>query len=203
MEIKRITDKAFKKYGRILEFDTSDIIKTAENIDYPQNGTTYLPSLEEFEKLDIATEIKNKCFGGMDTQIGYCWGINKELEALEWHICSEVNIATEDLVLFLGDIRDIDSNMHYDSSNIEAFRLNKGEAIEVYSTTLHYCPVNVREKGFGSVVALLRNTNTATDFVTDDKLLFGKNKWLICHGECEDLVKKGAFVGIDGENYKL
>ena len=203
MEIKRVTDMAFKKYGRMIELNTEEIVKAAEKIENPKDGTMYVASMEEFEKLKIAEEIKNKCFGGMETQVGFCWGKNKQMAALEWHICSEVNIATEDLILFLGDIRDIDENMHYNSSNIEAFRLNKGEAVEIYATTLHYCPINVHEQGFGSVVGLLKGTNTEVDYKTDDKVVFGKNKWLICHKESEDLINDGAFVGIDGENYKL
>ncbi len=203
MDIKRVTDIDFKKYGRIVPLDTKEILNVAKNIKNPDDGTKYLASVEEFENLKIAEEIKNECFGGMETQIGYCWGKNNQMAAMEWHICSEVNIAIEDLILLLGDIRDIDENMHYNSSKIEAFRLNKGETVEIYATTLHYCPINVYEQGFGSVVGLLKGTNTEVDYKTDDKLVFGKNKWLICHKESEDLIKDGAFVGIDGENYKL
>lgn len=203
MDIQRVTDIAFRKYGRIVSLDTEEILNVAKEIKNPEHGSAYLASVEAFEKLKIAEEMKNKCFGGMETQVGYCWGKNKQMAAMEWHICSEVNIATEDLILLLGDVRDVDENMHYDASKIEAFRLNKGEAVEVYATTLHYCPIHVHDQGFGCVVGLLKGTNTEVDFKTDDKLIFAKNKWLICHKESEDLVKDGAFVGIDGENYTL
>ena len=76
-------------------------------------------------------------------------------------------------------------------------------AIEVYATTLHYCPIQTSDDGFGCVVALIKDTNTPLESKSDDKLLFAKNKWLISHVDNESLIKKGAFAGVYGEDYKL
>jgi len=203
VKIKRVTDKEINKYGRIISLDTAEIVKAAEHISFPEKGANYIASVKEFEKLEIMNDIQNRYFGGMETQLGYCYGYNNELAALEWHKCSEINIATKDLILLLGDMRDISGDMKYDSSKVEAFRLNKGEAIEVYATTLHYCPISVSGKGFGAVVGLIKHTNTPIDFECNDKILFQKNKWLLCHEESKGLIKDGAVVGITGENFKL
>ncbi len=203
MEIKRVTDASFKKYGQVIDLDTEAIIKETEKIKYPESGSAYVPTVKEFEALPIMDKVKNEYFGGLETQLGYCWGYNNEFAALEWHKCSEINIATEDLIVLLGDVRDIDDENRYDSSKVEAFKVLKGEALEVYATTLHYCPIQASEKGFGWVVGLLKDTNTDLKFKPDDKLITATNKWLLAHAESEDLVKSGAFVGVYGENYKF
>lgn len=203
MKINRVTDPSFKKYGQVVNLDTTEILKEAEKIAYPESGAGYVPSVEAFEKLPIMEIIKNETFGGMKTQLGYCCGHNSEMAAMEWHKCSEINIATEDIILLLGDVRDVEEDNRYDSSKIEAFKLCKGETIEMFATTLHYCPVQTSDKGFGCVVGLLKDTNTDLDFKPEDKLIFAKNKWLIAHDESEGLKKDGAFVGIYGENYKF
>ena len=125
------------------------------------------------------------------------------LNALEWHKCSEINIAVTDLILLLGDVRDIEDGNRYDSAHVQAFKLLKGEAIEVYSTTLHFCPIETTKNGFGCVVGLMKGTNTELDYTPDDKRLYRKNKWLIAHNDNIALINKGAIGGIYGINYEI
>ncbi len=204
MKIYSVNDDEFKKYGRKLQLDVSEIIAEAEKIKMPDSGSAYQASVEALEKLDIAEHIQKECFGGIETQIGFCWGYNDTLNALEWHTCSEVNIATKaDLILLLGDIRDIDENKKYDSAKVQAFRLKKGEAVEVYATSLHYCPIQTVPEGFGCIVGLVKGTNLPLEFKPEDKLLFAANKWLLAHEDNTELINEGAFAGIYGENYTL
>ena len=203
MKLYRATDQEFLRYGRILDIDTKNIVEEAQNIEMPTEGSVYIESNEEFKKLPIMSMIKNEIFGGMPIQLGYCWGYNDTLNALEWHTCSEINIATTDLILLLGDIRDIEKGNRYNSEKVQAFKLLKGEAVEIYATTLHYCPIQASAKGFGCVVGLIKGTNTDLDFVCNKKLIFRKNKWLIAHEDNTELLEKGVLGGIYGENYKL
>ena len=203
MKIYRVTDKEFSLFGKVLDIDTKDIVEEAQKIDMPAVGSAYVPSKEEFEKLPIMEVAKNEVFGGLSAQFGYCWGYNDTLNALEWHKCSEINIAVTDLILLVGDVRDIEEGNRYNSENVRAFKVLKGEAIEVYATTLHYCPVQTSKTGFGCVVGLLKDTNTNLDFVPEDKRLFRKNKWIIAHEDNTGLINKGIVGGIYGENYKI
>ena len=57
--------------------------------------------------------------------------------------------------------------------------------------------------GFGAVVALPKDTNTALDTPVTDPLLFAKNKWLVAHEEASTVLAKGAKPGITGENYMV
>ena len=125
------------------------------------------------------------------------------LGALEWHKCSEVNIAVTDLILLLGDVRDIEEGNKYNSAKVKAFRVKKGQAIEVYATTLHFCPIETDKSGFGCVVGLLKGTNTDLEFASEDKLLFRKNKWIMAHNDNQALLNRGVVGGIYGENYKI
>lgn len=202
MKFYSVKDPEFKVFGRVLDIDVSELIATAEKIPMPEEGSIYNPSREEFEALPVMDTVKRAIFGELPTQLGYCYGHNNMLNALEWHTCSEVNVATTDMVLLLGDVRDVEDG-RYDSAKIKAFKVNKGEAIEVYATTLHFCPIEVEKTGFGCVVGLLKDTNLVLDEPSLDKLLFKKNKFLIAHEDNKALVDKGIFPGIYGENYKI
>ena len=203
MKILRTTDKEFSRFGRLLDINTEEIVKEAEKVGMPESGSKYLPSLKEFEDLPVMDTVQKEYFGGLPAQLGYCWGYNDMMNALEWHKCSEINIAATDLILLLGDLRDIEEGDRYDSEKITAFKVLKGEAIEVYATTLHFCPVQTSKKGFGCVVGLLKDTNKDLDFTPDDKLLFRKNKWIIAHKDNAALIAKGIKGGIYGINHKI
>lgn len=203
MKIYRVTDKEFLAYGNVLNFDTKEILEEAEKIEMPETGSVYVPTKEEFENLPIMEKAKNEVFGGMPTQLGYCWGCNDTLNALEWHKCSEINIAVTDIILLVGDVRDVEEGNRYNSEKVKAFKVLKGEAVEMYATTLHYCPIQTSKDGFGCIVGLLKETNTDLDFVPQDKLVFCKNKWIIAHEDNAELIAQGVFGGIYGENYKI
>ncbi len=203
MKFYTTKDQEFKQFGKLVNLDTDEIIETAQKIERPVEGSAYIASCPEFEELSVAQKIQNEFFGGLDVQIGYCHGHNNKLNAVEWHKCSEINIAVTDLVLLLGDVRDIEDTNEYDSSKIKAFIIKKGEAVEIYATTLHFCPIETTHEGFGCVVGLTKGTNTDIDFVSEDKLLFRKNKWIIAHKDNDALIKKGVVGGIYGTNYEI
>lgn len=202
MHIYRVTDSEFCDYGQVLDIDTDEIVYEAGRISMPASGSVYTASQPEFENLKISSDIRDKYFGELATQTGYCYGHSNALNALEWHKCSEINIAVTDMILLLGDIRDVKKG-RYDSANVKAFLVKKGEAIEVYATTLHFCPIETSPDGFGCVVVLPQGTNLPLDGESKDKLLFRKNKWLIAHEDNAALTEKGVFPGIYGENYKF
>ena len=202
MKFYSVTDPEFKAFGRVLDIDVSELIATAEKIEMPAEGSIYNPSREEFEALPVMDTITRAIFGELPAQLGYCYGHSDTLNALEWHTCSEVNVAVTDMILLLGDVRDVE-NGRYDSAKVKAFKVKKGEAIEVYATTMHFCPIETSKDGFGCVVGLRKDTNIPLEEPTLDKLLFRKNKFLIAHEDNKALVDKGVFPGIYGENYKI
>lgn len=204
MKIQNVADASFRKYGKVLEgYDLSALLKEMKHTPVPED-VVYVPSVEELEALDVAKDLRNKAYGGLPIQIGYCNGHNKKLNAVEYHRNSEVNVAVTDLVLLIGWQQDIEDDFTYDTSKIEAFLVPAGTAIEVYSTTLHYAPCNVNESGFQCVVVLPAETNTELTFETaktgEDSLMTAKNKWLIAH---EEAGIAGAFNGLKGENITL
>lgn len=203
IRIYSVNDVEFKTFGRVIEnLDVTEIIEAAEKIPKPENGSLYTPSEVSFEKLEIADKIKNTFFGTLPTQIGYCYGHNSFLNAAEWHFSSEINIAVTPLVLILGHIWDIE-NGKIDSSSFKAFYIPKGTVIEVYATTLHFCPCETEKRGFGCVVGLPLETNTPLDDKAENPLLFRKNKWIIAHEENASLINRGVVSGITGINYEI
>ena len=203
IKLYSVNSEEFKTFGRVITgLDTSEIIKAAEKISRPALGSAYTTSEESFEKLPTAKEIENKFFGTLPSQIGYCHGHNSLLNAAEWHMSSEINIAVTPLVLILGHIWDIE-NGKTDSSKFTVFYLPAGTVAEVYSTTLHFCPCEVEKGGFGCIVGLPLGTNTPLETEGPDPLLFRKNKWLIAHNDNKALISRGVLPGISGENFKI
>ncbi len=79
-----------------------EILKAMEHAPLPLDEVIYEPSIEELEGLKIADEMKERAYGGLEIQIGYCNGNNKKLNAVEYHRSSELDIAVDDLILLLG-----------------------------------------------------------------------------------------------------
>jgi hypothetical protein len=206
MIIKQVTDVEFRKYGRVLEnYNLKEIIKKMKDTPLPSD-VIYEPTVKELESLEIAEDLKERAFGGLPIQVGYCNGNNYLLNAVEYHRTSEINIAVTDLILLIGCEQDITKDYTYNTSRMEAFLVPAGTIIEVYATTLHYAPCNVEDEGFKCIVVLPKGTNLPLEKSInkdgEDSLLFAKNKWLIGHKD-SNLESEGAFIGLIGENLSI
>ena len=208
MKIYSVSDKEFVKYGRVVRgFDCSELVKKLKGTPLPTDGTIYVASDPELEKLDIFTELQDQEFGGLPIELGYCNGVNNKLNALEYHRSSEINVAANDLIVLVGALQDVDPDTFaYDTSLVQAFLVPAGTMFEMYATTLHFAPCSVKNQGFQNAVILPRGTNepltTTPKKENEAKLLFAANKWLIAHAD-SGLDKDGAFVGLKGENITL
>lgn len=205
MKMYSIFDKEFKPYGRVLSgYDFSEILKTLDKkTEKVYDGMSYTPSSELFEKLPVYEELKNRYYGGMPIQIGYCNGQSKKLCCLEYHRDNEIVITQTDMVAVLGVMTDIDEEGKYDMSNLVAFKVPAGTAYELYATTLHYAPFTYKaEDSFKHACALPYGTNGEKPEIEvknlEDKMLFGKNKWLLVHRDAPE-ANQGAFVGLVGK----
>lgn len=209
MEIISVADKRFKKYGRVIKnIDFGTLVDAMKETFVPEN-VVYEPTVENLEKLEVAAEIKNKFFGELPIQIGYCNGHNELLNAVEYHRSSEINVAATDAILILGNLWDVEDDFTYDTSKMEAFLVPAGTAVELYATTLHYAPCGVDNKGFQVAVILPRGTNfeLTTEHAKcplcggEDALITAANKWLIGHEDGG--LPKGSFIGLKGKNLNI
>lgn len=207
MKIKSIFDSAFSVYGKaVTGYDFTELLVVLSKQEKPADQVVYVPSCRELESLPVFIELRDRFYGGMPIQIGYCNGTNTKLNCLEYHRDSEVNVFESDTVLLVGRQQDIINNM-YDTSKTEAFLAPAGSAAEFYATTLHYAPCDgKRGAGFRAAVVLPRGTNTgkprAAEENPEDRLLFARNKWLIAlKGTSE--AAAGAFIGLTGGNIDI
>lgn len=200
MKVYRTTDPEFSAYGRKIEFeDTCEIIAEAKKISLPEVGSNYTASVESLEKLSVSKLICDRIYGELPIEVGICLGFSESLNALEWHNSSEINIAVTDFILLLGKLCDFKGG-RYESENIKAFLVKKGEMIEVFADTMHFCPLNTEKSGFSCIVVLPKGTNIPLERETKEEYLFRKNKWLIAHVENRALLEKGVKGGIYGKN---
>lgn len=204
MEIKKVTDAAFKKYGRVVDnIDFSGLLKKLEETPCPED-VVYEPSVKMLEELPVFAEIQTKAYGELPIQIGYCNGHNDRLNALEYHRSSELNVACTDAILLVGWQPDITDEGTYDTSLVEAFLLPKGMTVEVYATTLHYAPCSASEDGFRVGIVLPKDTNLPLDKEHaggEDSRITAKNKWLLGHPEGG--LPEGSPMGLVGENVRI
>lgn len=208
LKLFRVTDEKFSKYGYVIDtVDPAPFVETVlRELERPSSGSRYVPAVDclEFclDGQEEAGRIRG-CLGGqMDLQIGICHGHNDRMGALEWHKSSEINLAVTPMVLFLGDLREIENGGRYDSGKVEAFYLEKNQMVELYGTTLHFCPCEVEKEGFSCIVILPRGTNMPLEKMKVERgFLWARNKWLICHEENAGLTEKGVWPGIYGKNW--
>ena len=176
MIIHEVTEECFKKYGKVIDsIDLTELVSTMQTVEIPAD-VVYEPSISALEKLKCATELQQKTYGELPIQIGWCIGNNHKLNAVEYHRCSEM----------------------------EAFRIPSGTAVELYATTLHYAPCNASDGGFLVAVVLPKGTNEALEHPHtggEDALLAAKNKWLIGHPEGG--LPEGSYIGLTGENLEI
>lgn len=201
--IHTIHDEAFRRYGRVVHMDTAPFCAGAEKLPMPETGSKYVASTPELDDLPEASAFREICCGGLDEQIGLCWGHSNQLNALEWHTCNEFNVSVQELVLLLAKRDDLDEDGRLNAAKVQAFYLAPGEMIEVYADTLHFCPCEVTEGGFRCVVGLQRGTNLPIDESRKVDKLWAANKWLLGHEDNTGLIQRGAFPGIYGENWTI
>lgn len=194
----------FKRYGNLITTKTEEICqKVLECLEMPSEGSRYVPALEDIDNIPWAEELRRNQCGGLDEQVGVCYGHSNYLNALEWHTCCEFNVGVTDMVLLLAKREDLDQNLQMDSAAVKAFYVHQGDLIEVYSDTLHYCPCEVSRSGFIGIVGLQRGTNLPLEDESVEGLLRATNKWLVAHKENEAQISKGALAGIGGENIRI
>ena len=207
MKIESVYDAGFARYGKVLTgYDTKELMKTLEEATPLPEGTDYVASQPELEKLPIAKHLADNAYGGMPVQLGWCNGHNTQLNCLEYHRDSELNCGTTDFVLLLAKLDDLE-NGTLDTAKVRAFRVPAGVIVEVYATTLHYAPCNgAKEQGFRVMVALPRGTNGPKPEIApvndEDKTLWARNKWLLSHADSSE-AKQGAPVLLIGENIDI
>ena len=207
MKIYSVTDPEFKPYGKVLEgYDCEELLKAMAAIDLPATGVAYEPGIDSLEACAIFSDLRDRGFGGMPIQLGMCWGRNNQLNCLEYHRDSEINLGTHDFILLLAKEDEI-TDGQLDTGLVKAFKCPAGVMVEVYATTLHYAPLHVdAQAGFRVAVVLPRGTNTEKpDFTPkceEDKWMTARNKWLLAHAEAPEAAD-GAHVGLVGENLRL
>ncbi|MDE7232356.1 MAG: DUF4867 family protein, partial [Lachnospiraceae bacterium] len=138
MEIKKVTDPSFRKYGRVVEgIDFTDLVNAINEKTPLPEGVAYEPSIADLEATTAAKALQRRTYGELPIEVGYCNGHNYKLNAIEYHRSSEINVAATDAVLIVGMQQDITDDFTYDTAKMEAFLVTAGTAVELYATTLH------------------------------------------------------------------
>ena len=77
MEIKKITDPAFRKYGRVVQgIDFSDLVEAIKKETPLPEGVAYEPSIAALEAATAAKELQKKTYGELPIEVGYSNGHN-------------------------------------------------------------------------------------------------------------------------------
>ena len=208
LAIYSVMDPQFKRYGKVIGFDAKALIAACEKeAVMPESGSCYQPSLPGLEAMEAEfAKVRHELRGENPCEIGCCWGYNSLLNALEYHRASEHNIAVSDMLLLLAKQEDMEG-FELPAGKVVGFFVPQGTTIEVYATTLHFCPCQTGDAGFRCIVILPQGTNHALEQPrpenSDGRLLWAKDKWLIANPENTELVEKGAYPGLLGENFDI
>jgi hypothetical protein len=187
-------------WGRLLtNVPVLDFVDALSKVDLPE-AVAYVPSFESLERSSAFPVFRDRIFGEMSIQAGYCVGHNRKLNALEYHMGSELVVAGSDLVLLLDSADNVREGK-YSPQTLSAIFVEEGQVIELFGRTLHFAPLEVSAAGFRAGIVLPTGTNLPLRG-TSEGLLFAANKWLIAHPESPS-AKRGAWVGIIGKNISL
>lgn len=205
MEIKKVTDPSFRKYGRVVQgIDFTDLVEAIKRETPMPDGVAYEPSIKALEETAAAKALQKRTYGELPIEVGYCNGHNYKLNAIEYHRSSEINVAATDAVLIVGMQQDITDDFKYETAKMEAFLVEAGTAVELYATTLHYAPCSADEGGFKVGIVLPAGTNYPLEESHEggeDSLITAQNKWLI--GHAEGGLDAGAHIGLVGKNLDI
>lgn len=203
--ISLATSQKFARYGKVVQMsEMNEFVSYLDReTNVPETGNQYVASDKKAEKLELMQKIQKLIYGDMPIEIGWCNGHNTKLNALEYHKGSELDVAASESILLLASLLDIREGK-LDSKLVEGFYLQKGQAVELYATTLHYSPCAVTRQGFKMGIILPKGTNESID-VSKYKatMLWRKNKWLLAHPDADNLIKEGACACIDGKNLEV
>jgi len=212
MGLLPVSAPGFEQFGRLLDaYDPTEVAARAKAILPRSDKVVYEATVRVLEQPSrFNAAIARRVFGGMPVQVGWCHGKNLRMAGLEYHKGNEVLVCLADVVLLVGDVRDIvfGDEITYDAAEVQAFYAPEGSVIELHSWCLHFAPIHVEEEGsFATLVYLPRTTNEPLTYsverVGESKLLFAINKWLIVHPGATALVDEGAYPGITGEDIYL
>jgi hypothetical protein len=209
IKIYSVFDPEYKAYGRVLpEAKAEQAIAAARKLWKVNDSVDYSTSVAEFEAdKDLEKTICERVYGQLPVQVGWVFGRNSMLNALEYHQGSEVHVPLEDVVLLVLKFEEIDWNPEpmIDTNKIKAFYCPKGTVAEMGSWALHFVPIHVHQHlGFCDVFTLPRGTGSELTSpkpnTVDGKLLVAKNQWIIGHPDVKD---SGFVHGMKGPNIKI
>ncbi len=207
MKIQSVFDPSFSAYGQVLtSYDTQSLVNALQSATPIPDGVDYVPSEAALECLPVMDDLRNRVYGGMPIQLGWCNGHNTKLNCLEYHRDSELNIGATDFILLLGKEENIVDNL-LDTATVEAFLCPAGTLIEVYATALHYAPCSASKgAAFQVMVGLPLGTNFAKPHIEaktpEDARLWARNKWLLAHADSGEAAA-GCPVGLSGVNIDI
>lgn len=206
--MKKVTDKEFAVYGRVLDVDVNEFVDVMKDVPVVSEGTMYEPSVGAFEALPLAKTLEQESFGFLPIEFGHCSGYNNKLNALEYHRSSRDRHCGDrpHLISWPAARYRCILLYTYDTARVEAFFVPAGTAVELYATTLHFAPCSVDGKNSAAASSFPKGTNEPLPEKGgghgENALLFAINKWLIAHEE-SGLQKDKAWIGLVGENIQI
>ncbi|EFN4364121.1 DUF4867 family protein [Escherichia coli] len=172
----------FLPYGNVISaINVDSLLKyLKEEISVPEDQVAYVRSDERLKQYPAVSDIQRQIYGGMPVQAGYVCGVNTTQDGFEYHQGSEVIIAASDFFLFLGK-RELMQGDTFNGERAEPFFIPAKSVIELYSTTLHYCPMSINAQPFSAAIILLDGTNEDIDGKNKPTILSKRNTWFIAH----------------------
>ena len=144
--MKKVTDKEFAVYGRVLDVDVNEFVDVMKDVPVVSEGTMYEPSVGAFEALPLAKTLEQESFGFLPIEFGHCSGYNNKLNALRVSPVFRDRHCGDRLILLVGRQQDIDvSSYTYDTARVEASSCRQGRRRALCDDT-SLCAVQCRRQ---------------------------------------------------------
>lgn len=205
MEIMTVENVAFAAYGRVLAgYPVAGALEAIREVPM-EDGLRYQPRAEVLHLAPDAEKCGDMFFGGLPYQLGYLVGTKTKLDELHFHRSCALYAGAEAFVLLAAAPGDL-ADGKLDVGRIRAFLVPAGVAVEVYGGVVHALRRAPKQAGIRALVLLpyatksnYRTTDQA-NFV--DKMLWGRNTWVLAHRFSPEAVD-GAVVALEGDNLDI
>ncbi len=212
MDILPVADTRFLRYGRVCrDCSCEGLLKAMdEGIKIGREARRFEEVPPERACPEEVARIASEVFGGSgDLRLGWSYGRNARLAAMEYHKCPEAVVAGSDLLMLLGSVCEISWPAGtFDLSCTKAFLVPRGTVLEIAPWCLHNAPIHVREEdGFRCMEILPRGAREPVELHArregEARLLSGRNTYRIAHSDDETARVMGAHIGLMGRAMRL
>jgi hypothetical protein len=201
-----IDDPKFEPFGTAQwDLDATAFTAAMKSAFSGQMGASavYEPQVEALQDDPLVAQIQEQIYNGDPVQVGWIYGNNSSLDALEYNGKPVTLVTSEPVVLFVGDKANLDNTTwKYDTGKTSAFYIPANTVVTINPEILRSAPIRIAD-GTGQLTAVIVPEGVGVEAASPgtgmDQALVAKDRWVFALPGIEG----GFFEGLTGSNKSI